>query len=102
MQTHSLCSRLPPSVNHRSPSHLSPSHLSPAHHSLTHRLWHLLREGTGWVGRLIERWFDWYGCRYKALRHRRDLASMDDAMLKDIGLSRADIEPEISKGFWRR
>ncbi|MCG8355938.1 MAG: DUF1127 domain-containing protein [Kiloniellales bacterium] len=32
---------------------------------------------------------------------RRALASLDDAMLKDMGLSRADAEREASKPFWR-
>jgi uncharacterized protein YjiS (DUF1127 family) len=33
---------------------------------------------------------------------RRTLASLDDAMLKDIGISRADVEREIAKPFWHR
>jgi uncharacterized protein YjiS (DUF1127 family) len=32
---------------------------------------------------------------------RRTLATLDDHMLKDIGLSRVDVEREISKPFWR-
>ena len=32
-------------------------------------------------------------------RHR--LESLDDFMLKDIGLSRADVEREAAKPFWR-
>jgi len=32
---------------------------------------------------------------------RRRLGSFNDQMLKDIGLSRADIEDEITKPFWR-
>jgi uncharacterized protein YjiS (DUF1127 family) len=69
--------------------------------SLPHRLWHLLRDGTGWLGRVIDAWFDWYGCRHQTLRQRRDLSRCSDAMLKDIGISRADVESEIEKGFWR-
>jgi uncharacterized protein YjiS (DUF1127 family) len=34
-------------------------------------------------------------------RQRRALASLDEALLKDIGLSRADIEFEAAKPFWR-
>lgn len=34
-------------------------------------------------------------------RQRRALLAMDDRLLKDIGLSRADAEREASKG-WRR
>jgi len=32
---------------------------------------------------------------------RRSLARLDDFMLRDIGLSRGDIEMEIGKPFWR-
>jgi uncharacterized protein YjiS (DUF1127 family) len=34
-------------------------------------------------------------------RSRRLLARLDDRMLHDIGLSRADVERESSKPFWR-
>lgn len=33
-------------------------------------------------------------------RERVELASMSDEALKDIGLSRADVEREISRSFW--
>jgi uncharacterized protein YjiS (DUF1127 family) len=32
---------------------------------------------------------------------RLRLQSMDDHMLRDIGLSRADVEAEVAKPFWR-
>ena len=32
---------------------------------------------------------------------RYRLAALDDRMLSDMGLSRADAEPEIRKPFWR-
>jgi uncharacterized protein YjiS (DUF1127 family) len=32
---------------------------------------------------------------------RRHLARMDDRLLRDIGLSRADAKREINKPFWR-
>lgn len=35
-------------------------------------------------------------------RTRRDLATMSDLQLKDVGLSRADIQGEVDKPFWRR
>lgn len=38
---------------------------------------------------------------YRASRDRRELASLDDATLSDIGLSRGDVEREYLKPFWR-
>lgn len=39
--------------------------------------------------------------RWHALyRQRQQLASLSDDMLKDIGLSRADIETEANRPFW--
>ena len=35
-------------------------------------------------------------------RERRHRAMLGEHMLKDIGVSRADIELETSKTFWRR
>ncbi|HEX2581289.1 MAG TPA: DUF1127 domain-containing protein [Dongiaceae bacterium] len=32
---------------------------------------------------------------------RRELAKFDDFLLRDLGLSRADIDAEIDKPFWR-
>jgi uncharacterized protein YjiS (DUF1127 family) len=34
-------------------------------------------------------------------RQRHDLATLDDRLLKDIGLSRADAARESAKPFWR-
>ena len=34
-------------------------------------------------------------------RQRHRLGEMDDHLLRDIGLSRADLEHESSKPFWR-
>ena len=34
-------------------------------------------------------------------RQRRALDRLDDLMLRDIGLSRADVEQEVGKPFWR-
>jgi uncharacterized protein YjiS (DUF1127 family) len=34
-------------------------------------------------------------------RQRHRLGEMDDHLLRDIGLSRADLEHEIEKPFWR-
>ncbi|HXQ42499.1 MAG TPA: DUF1127 domain-containing protein [Candidatus Udaeobacter sp.] len=34
-------------------------------------------------------------------RERRQLSALSDAMLKDIGISRADASTEFEKPFWR-
>jgi uncharacterized protein YjiS (DUF1127 family) len=34
-------------------------------------------------------------------RTRRDLASLDDRMLRDIGLSRYDVEMELRRPWWK-
>jgi uncharacterized protein YjiS (DUF1127 family) len=47
--------------------------------------------------RVVDTLFAWQQRRADRLR----LQSMDDYMLQDIGLSRADIEVEASKPFWR-
>jgi uncharacterized protein YjiS (DUF1127 family) len=40
--------------------------------------------------------------RWTALyRQRNHLAELDDRMLRDIGLSRGDVQIEIEKPFWR-
>ena len=35
------------------------------------------------------------------LRQRRDLQELDAQLLRDIGVSRADVEIECNKPFWR-
>ena len=34
-------------------------------------------------------------------RHRKELARLNDHMLKDIGLTRFDVQQELNKPFWR-
>ena len=38
---------------------------------------------------------------YERSRQRRQLAGLDDRLLRDIGIDRATVETEISKPFWR-
>lgn len=38
---------------------------------------------------------------FRRARQRRDLAALSDHSLRDIGLSRADVELEIRKPLWR-
>ena len=63
---------------------------------LTHRLpvtlgppWHGLQA----VWRQMRRW-------RQLAEERRQLATMDERMLKDIGLSRADVLAESERPFW--
>jgi uncharacterized protein YjiS (DUF1127 family) len=47
--------------------------------------------------RAVEAPVDWVA----RMRDRRQLAALSDAMLKDIGVSRADAEHEFEKHFWQ-
>lgn len=49
------------------------------------------------VGRLLALALTWQ----ERTRQRQALARMDDRMLKDIGLSRADVFLEARKPFWQ-
>ena len=51
-----------------------------------------------WVGGPL----DWLRQGYAVHRQRRALLSLDDAMLKDMGISRVDALQEGRKPFWRR
>ena len=50
----------------------------------------------GWLGRAYEQLLVWL----ERSRQRRHLAMLSDHMLKDIGMTRADVEAEVSKPFW--
>ena len=39
---------------------------------------------------------------FERARQRRQLGELSDHMLKDIGLTRADVEAEVTKPFWRQ
>ena len=47
--------------------------------------------------RLFDHLFTWH----QRVRDRQALDQLDAHMLHDIGLSRADVEHEVSKPFWR-
>jgi len=38
---------------------------------------------------------------FRRARQRRDLAALSDHNLRDIGLTRGDVEIEVGKPFWR-
>ena len=52
---------------------------------------------TGLVARAVDLLLIWSD----RMRQRRHLAELDDRLLQDIGISRADVEGEISRPFWR-
>jgi uncharacterized protein YjiS (DUF1127 family) len=53
--------------------------------------------GAGRVDRAIDLVLSWH----ERSRQRRQLRSLSHHMLRDIGLSRADVEAEAAKPFWR-
>ena len=53
--------------------------------------------GTGAVTRFFDHALTWL----ERARQRRHLAELDDRLLRDIGLSRAEVEHEISRPFWK-
>lgn len=49
------------------------------------------------LDRIIEAPIAWL----ERMRERRQLAGLSDEILKDIGVSRADVEHVVEKPFWR-
>ncbi len=49
------------------------------------------------LDRLIETPIAWL----ERIRERQQLAGLNDDMLKDIGVTRADVEHVVEKPFWR-
>ena len=45
----------------------------------------------------IDAIFNWH----EVCRARRQLSALDDWMLRDIGITRADVEREYRKRFWQ-
>jgi uncharacterized protein YjiS (DUF1127 family) len=54
------------------------------------------KAGVGLVTRLFDQVLVWLD----RVRQRRHLGELDDRLLRDIGLSRAEVEHEISRPFW--
>jgi uncharacterized protein YjiS (DUF1127 family) len=52
----------------------------------------------GLAVRLLATLFRWH----ERARQRRELYALDDRMLKDIGITRVDVEREAGKHFWVR
>ncbi len=57
-------------------------------------LWRIIGEGLMRAGARALLW-------HKRISERRELASLDHRMLRDIGLSRTEVEAEWRKPFWR-
>jgi uncharacterized protein YjiS (DUF1127 family) len=51
----------------------------------------------GWLLDAADRLLTWH----ERARQRRHLRTLNDHMLRDIGLTRADVLAETSKPFWR-
>lgn len=49
------------------------------------------------IGRLADQVLTWH----RRARDRRALGQLDQHLLHDIGLSRADVDHEVSKPFWQ-
>ena len=60
------------------------------------------RRGVSACLRALERAFDRLLTWQERARQRHQLASLSDHLLRDIGLSRADIMAETTKRFWER
>ena len=56
-----------------------------------------IRTAGRWVARLIDRLLDWQ----ERVEQRHHLSGLDEHLLHDIGLSRSDVEAEVSKPFWK-
>ncbi|WP_119302199.1 DUF1127 domain-containing protein [Dongia deserti] len=52
---------------------------------------------SGAVTRLFDQVFTWF----ERSRQRRHLGELDDRLLRDIGVSRAEVEHEVALPFWR-
>jgi uncharacterized protein YjiS (DUF1127 family) len=50
---------------------------------------------------LVTRLFDHLLTWLDRARQRRHLGELDDRLLRDIGLSRAEVEHEIARPFWQ-
>lgn len=57
---------------------------------------HLGSSGARLIGMIKRQLLRWYELH----RQRQQLASLSDAALKDLGLSRADTQQEVERPFW--
>jgi uncharacterized protein YjiS (DUF1127 family) len=62
---------------------------------------HLARRRVGDLAMRLRRAVDLLLTWRERARQRRQLRSLNDHMLRDLGLTRADVMAESSKPFWR-
>jgi uncharacterized protein YjiS (DUF1127 family) len=55
-----------------------------------------------WAIRVVRQAAACVGIWHRRARERRHLEALSDHMLRDIGLSRADVMAEATKPFWQR
>ena len=60
--------------------------------------WFVARRLAWWLGRGADQALLWA----ERSRQRRQLAELDDYMLRDLGLTRTDVANEIRKAFWQQ
>lgn len=58
---------------------------------------HSHQHGVSFLQRSLDKVLNWQ----QRVSQRHALGTLSDTMLQDIGLSRADVEMETSKPFWR-
>ena len=68
---------------------------------MTDLAWCLARRRVGGVAVWLRRAADLLLIWHERARQRRQLLSLNDHMLRDLGLTRADVMAESSKPFWR-
>lgn len=59
------------------------------------------REASSLVRGILARGLDLVVTWLQRDRDRRTLQALDDRLLRDMGISRADVEHEVAKPFWR-
>jgi uncharacterized protein YjiS (DUF1127 family) len=60
--------------------------------------WFAAQRLVWWLGHGIDHALLWA----ERTHQRRQLAELDDYMLRDLGLTRADVASEIRKAFWQQ
>lgn len=60
----------------------------------------LFRSAADLTGKAIDHAFDKLATWRQRAQERHQLRMLDDHMLHDVGLTRADVEAEASKPFW--